>query len=62
MAKDKITTPKAAEGNVILLAPDNATSCSVEGVEYTVTSDGFLEASAAHAAILTESFGYVAAE
>ena len=56
------TTPKAAEGNVILLAPDNAGSCNVDGVEYLVTGDGFIEASAAHAAILTESPGYVAAE
>lgn len=55
------TTPKAAEGNVILLAPDNAGPCTLDGVEYAPV-DGFLEATAAHAAILTESHGYVAAE
>ena len=61
MAKNISTTPKAAEGNVILLAPDGATSCSVDGVEYTVV-DGFLEVPSPASAILTESFGYVAAE
>jgi hypothetical protein len=61
MAKDKISTPKAAEGNVILLAPDGATSVCINGNEYQV-ADGFLEVPAECAAILTESHGYVAAE
>ena len=61
MAKDKITTPQAAEGNVILLAPDGATSVCTNGNEYQV-ADGFLEVPVADAPILTESHGYVAAE
>lgn len=61
MAKIKSESPKAAEGNVILLAPDGATACSVDGVEYVVT-DGFCEVDQAHAGVLIESHGYVAAE
>lgn len=61
MAKIKTESPKAAEGNVLLLAPDGATSCTVDGVEYAVT-DGFCEVSGAHAGGLIESHGYMAAE
>ncbi|WP_257306296.1 hypothetical protein [Geothrix campi] len=61
MAKIKTDIPKAAEGNVLLLAPDGATGCAVDGVEYVV-NDGFCEVDQAHAATLIESHGYVAAE
>ena len=60
MEKDK-SIPKAAEGNVILLAPDGGTSICFAEVEYGVV-DGFIEVPAAAAPILTESHGYISAE
>ncbi len=61
MAKIKSDPRKIADGNVLLLAPDGATSCTVDGVEYLV-ADGLLEVDQAHAPILIESHGFVAAE
>jgi hypothetical protein len=60
MAKEK-NMPKAAEGNVLLLAPDGADSVSLEGETYQVV-DGFLEVPSYLCTVLIESHGYVAAE
>jgi hypothetical protein len=60
MAKDK-SLPKVAEGNVLLLAPDGAGPCTLDGIEYA-PADGFLEVPSSLCGVLIESHGYIAAE
>lgn len=55
-------SPAAVDkATITLLAPDGATSCTVDGVEYGVV-DGEVEVDPAHAGLLIESHGYVTAE
>ena len=58
-----IVTPPAPEEQVgvVLLAPDGAASCTVDGVTYEVV-EGSIRVDQSHVAVLIESHGYVTAE
>lgn len=56
-ASDGVPPRLAQPGNVLLVAPDGATGCSVAGVQYDVDEGGILEAPCAIVAILA-AFGY----